>query len=85
MSKIHNGFLMIFGLVWAFFSPNNWRYALTGQTKVRVYLKSGAHIDVWCTRWKGNTRPGEKSYSFTNTRYTTAIDPAEIVAFVECR
>lgn len=64
--------------------PMWWRFMLMRKIKVRVFLRSGEHIDLLCSEWKVTTRDGRvASYSFDGIFNSIAIVPGEIIAVKE--
>lgn len=80
MVKVHKVFTKCVWMLVALFSTHNWRFIFTGQVKVRVFLKSGRHVDVYCKEGTLNLGAGNKSYKFAGLRHMVDFDPTEIVA-----
>lgn len=81
MSSLHELLVRIVEFVIIPFRPNTWRWVFTGQTKVRVYLEGGTHVDVFCTKWEVKTRNGKiEGYSFDGPRHHQVFDVTKIIA-----
>jgi hypothetical protein len=79
VTKAHEWFCIAIHLIVWPFRPGTWRFFLFRQTKVRIHLKGGSHVDVYCQSWEANLNGGNKSYKFIQLRKMVSFDAGEIV------
>lgn len=82
MSKIQDFFVVLCSV----FRPALWRRFLLGKTKIRVYLRSGEHVDFWAeyfTTTRNTATNSTTSWKADGVYGNLFLDPKEIIAWKE--